>query len=215
MQALIRRVPQDGSTVDLQPLFFNFTLDASTELLFGESADSQVPGSETGDKDLAEAFDYGLATVKHRMFLGRLMPFHVDAKFQQACKTVRGFADRYVQRATEYRRSLDAHPEKKEAKERYIFLNELAKSTRDPEVLRDETLHILYAGRDTTAGVLANTFHALGRHPQVWKKLRDEVDTLGGVLPDYEAIRNMPYLKGVINEGKPACAPVTMLLQSC
>jgi cytochrome P450 len=35
---LIRAIPADGSTLDLQDLFFDLTLDSATEFLFGESA---------------------------------------------------------------------------------------------------------------------------------------------------------------------------------
>jgi cytochrome P450 len=86
--------------------------------------------------------------------------------------------------------------------ERYVFLNELAKSTNDPKQLRDELLNILLAGRDTTASLLSHTWHALARRPDVWAKLKAEVDALGGKAPDYETLRDMKYLKFVLNECK-------------
>jgi hypothetical protein len=56
---LIARIPRDGSTVDLQKLFFMLTLDSVTDFLFGESTnvleenDPKSPGNKFGD-----AFDY-------------------------------------------------------------------------------------------------------------------------------------------------------------
>lgn len=44
---LINRIPRDGSTVDLQELFFSLTIDSSTEFLFGRSTNSLVPALET------------------------------------------------------------------------------------------------------------------------------------------------------------------------
>src|ERR1700677_1174325 len=50
-------------TVDLQPIFFNLTLDSATEFLFGESVNSQLgkrPGTERSkhsDIDFAYAFN--------------------------------------------------------------------------------------------------------------------------------------------------------------
>jgi len=57
-------------TIDLQVLFFRFTLDSATEFLFGESVDSQItlapgykrPVTASGDVnslDFAGAFDRG------------------------------------------------------------------------------------------------------------------------------------------------------------
>ncbi|KAH0393748.1 hypothetical protein KCU89_g12089, partial [Aureobasidium melanogenum] len=61
-------------------------------------------------------------------------------------------------------------------------------------------LNVLLAGRDTTAGLLSNAFHVLSRHPDIWKKLRAEIATLGGRLPTYEDLKSLKYLKCVLNE---------------
>jgi cytochrome P450 len=44
---LIDAVPRDGSTVDLQELFFSLTMDSATEFLFGVSTNTLMPGLET------------------------------------------------------------------------------------------------------------------------------------------------------------------------
>lgn len=51
--------------------------------------------------------------------------------------------------------------------ERYVFLKELAKDTRDPKLLRDQLLNILLAGRDTTASLLSSVFYELAGNPKV------------------------------------------------
>ena len=83
---------------------------------------------------------------------------------------------------------------------RYVFLHELINQTQDPYALRSELLNILLAGRDTTAGLLSNTWHVLARRPDIWAKLKAEVDTLGGEQPDYATIKEMKYLKWTLNE---------------
>lgn len=58
VQHLIEHIPGDGSAVDLQGLFFNLTMDVSTQHLFGSSCLSLVPNSESSPgPDLANAFD--------------------------------------------------------------------------------------------------------------------------------------------------------------
>jgi cytochrome P450 len=44
---LIDAIPRDGSTVDLQELFFSLTMDSATEFLFGVSTNTLMPGLET------------------------------------------------------------------------------------------------------------------------------------------------------------------------
>ena len=51
-------------------------------------------------------------------------------------------------------------------------------------------------------------FHVLSRNPDVWKKLRAEVDTLEGRLPTFEDLKSLKYLKCVLNEGNHPTCPV-------
>lgn len=204
-QHLVAKVPTDGSTVDLQPLFFNMTLDSATEFLFGVSVESQLAAEGSESEKFSHAFDYAQFRVQHRNRVGRLASLVPDPKFKAACKTVHAFADRYVAKTLENRdqeKSPLVDIEKVGERERYIFLNEVAKETSDPKQLRDEMLNILLAGRDTTAGLLGNVFHCLARHPKVWEKLKAEVDRLDGKIPNYETLRDMKYLKYVLNESK-------------
>jgi hypothetical protein len=48
--------------------------------------------------------------------------------------------------------------------------------------------------------LLSNLWFVLARDKRVWQKLKDEVDTLKGVTPDNETIKQMPYLRSCINE---------------
>lgn len=56
---LIQAIPTDGSTVHLQDLFFQFSLDVATDLLFGESTNTLAP--DFADAEVAgfvDAYDY-------------------------------------------------------------------------------------------------------------------------------------------------------------
>merc|ERR1712000_409922 len=61
---------------------------------------------------------------------------------------------------------------------------------------------VLLAGRDTTASTLSWVIYELGRHPECVKKLREEIlQTIGrNQMPSYEHMKNMPYLKAILNE---------------
>ena len=55
VEKLIERLAKaEDETTDLQPLFFNFTLDTTTDLLFGESANSL---DEKSEETFGKSFD--------------------------------------------------------------------------------------------------------------------------------------------------------------
>jgi cytochrome P450 len=118
-----------------------------------------------------------------------------DKKWTKSVKIMHDFADAIIRDAME-----EVKREKKDGSRRYVFLHELLHQTQDPYVLRSELLNILLAGRDTTAGLLSNTWHVLSKRGDIWEKLRAEIDELGGERPDYSTIKEMKYLKWVLNE---------------
>ena len=122
-------------------------------------------------------------------------------KFRRNLDTVETFINFYIDRA------LRMDPEELALRSKddmgNTFLHELASVTRDRKVLRDQIMAVLLAGRDTTASTLSWTIYELGRNPEMVKKLRAEImDKVGGEAnaPTYEHLKNMPYLKAILNE---------------
>lgn len=209
---LIDLVPKDGSSFDVQRLFFLLTIDSATHFLFGESVGSMTPESANGNilqksavgnaAGFAEAFntaqDYLSARSRAQNFYWLINP----KEFRDANKQVHELVDHYVRLALEAKK----HPEKREPGGRYIFREALAEETDDPKVLRDNMLNILLAGRDTTASLLSSTFFYLSRHPKVWNKLRREIinefgDSQHPREITHVKMKDIPYLRYVLNEG--------------
>ncbi|KAJ3497087.1 hypothetical protein NLG97_g2163 [Lecanicillium saksenae] len=204
--------------VDLAPLFFNLTLDAATEFLFGQSVQSQSSQHEDAESsgkktqsDLSSkdwssfgrAFDRANATIALQ---GMLMEFYFlyrPKSFVQDCKKVHEFADYFVQKALNQELEGDNADSETEA---YVFLSELVKTTRDPYMLRSQLLNILIAGRDTTAGLLGWTFFLLARHPEYYNKLhRVIVETFGSYSTDtgsitFESLKGCQQLQYLLSE---------------
>ena len=131
-----------------------------------------------------------------------------DPKRTKAIKTIHKFADDVIGDAITRLNNTSTDIEKATSKppspDRYVFLHELLKQTQDPYVVRSELLNVLLAGRDTTAGLLANTWWVLARRPDIWAKLQAEIHSHCGTnpdtRPDYATIKDMSYLKYVLNE---------------
>jgi cytochrome P450 len=67
--------------------------------------------------------------------------------------------------------------------------------------LRDEIMTLLIAGHETTANALCWTFHLLAQHPDVERRLHDEVDAvLGDRLPGLEDVPRLTYAERVLAE---------------
>ncbi len=199
---LVQAIPKDGSTFNLQDLFFRLTIDSATEFLFGESTNFLVPNrmNESNFAGHTGALDRAMKHLGFRARFGPLAAYFRKSSFSKDVKVAHQLLDIYVQRGLEYRESRDSEKVDMEQGERYKFLHELAKSTKDPIQIRSELLNILVAGRDTTASLLSNTWFVLARRPDIWAKLREEVDQLGGMLPTLEQIKGMKYLRAVFDE---------------
>ena len=86
------------------------------------------------------------------------------------------------------------------AESRYVLLYELIAQKVDKIKIRYELLHALIAGRDTTASLLSNVWFELSKRPDIWARLGEEISTLGGEPPSYEQLKNLKYLRALLNE---------------
>ncbi|ETN40159.1 uncharacterized protein HMPREF1541_04435 [Cyphellophora europaea CBS 101466] len=201
VQELLAHVPRDGSTVDLQPLFFGLTMDSATEFLFGKSTNSLAPGLETDTAaQFVRAFVYCTERVSIELRSFGLLKYVPNPTWRKQVKVVHEFADNIVNEALVKMRDEKFVEALNTGKQKYTFLYELCSRTQDPYTVRSELLNVLLAGRDTTAGLLSNTWHVLSKRKDIWDKLQAEVDTLNGERPDYQALKDLKYLKWVMNE---------------
>ena len=199
---LIKAIPKDGSTFDLQELFFMLTMDSATEFLFGESTNCLAPDPSPDNFEFAQAFTRSQEAIASSFRTGKLEQWLRGSRTKKDRMYCKDFVDKFVQRGLEYRKRLDFGKMDDKADDRYVFLYELVQRTTDPVQLRSELMNVLLAGRDTTASLLSDTWFVLARRPDIWAKLAEEVDALGGEKPTVEQIRDMKYLRWVFNECK-------------
>lgn len=201
-----------GQPFDIQDLFFKFTVDTATDILFGESVyclrDGTVPEQPPADgfkgrEMFNEAFNATQKVLATRSYSQSFYFLINTPEFRRCCKIVHGFARYYVDKAVQ----MDDETLEKKTQSGYTFLYELAKTTKNPKVLQDQLLNIMVAGRDTTAGLLSFTLFELSRNPDIWDKLKQEVYTHFGhgseediAAISFESLKRCEYLKYVLNE---------------
>ncbi|KAF2267868.1 cytochrome P450 52A12 [Lojkania enalia] len=207
LKLLLRHVPRDGTTVDLQDLFFMMTIDTATEFLFNHSTNSlrfQGDAVEDANEDVvfSKAFTFAQADILTRLRLGPLDWFRSNKKGVDAIKICHAYVDKWVDDAVRWReeRDLEKAAGREKEEDRYVFIHELAKQTNDKKRIREELVNVLLAGRDTTASLLSNMWFELAKRPDIYAKLRAEIERLDGRIPSYEELRNLKYLKWCINE---------------
>ncbi|KAH1662632.1 hypothetical protein KXX46_006230 [Aspergillus fumigatus] len=199
MQDLFALLPRDGKTVvDLQELFFRYTIDSATEFLFGQSVGTlRKTPSELG---FAQAFHYAQKAIITRGMLGPLAVFYRDRKADECNRVCRAFVQRFVDDAF---RAAENNGEKTPdgtKRQKRIFSHELAARTSDKRRVLDELMNVLVAGRDTTDSLLGNLFFVLAKKPEIWEKLRAEVACLQGRTPTYDELRSLRYVQCCVNE---------------
>ncbi|KAL8709380.1 MAG: hypothetical protein Q9220_005874 [cf. Caloplaca sp. 1 TL-2023] len=201
---LLDAIPRDGTTIDLQDLFFKITLDIATEFLFGYSTYTLVPDKRrVEDEKFVEAFTYVQNSIEGgRGFLGLFLP---DRRFNRDCKYIHDWVDNLIERSLS-NRSLSGHDESppSNSQGRYVLLHELFNHTSDRVQIRSELLNVLLAGRDTTASLLSNAWWSISKDPHVWDRLQQEVKALESPLgerkPMFEELKEMRYMRSVLNE---------------
>jgi cytochrome P450 len=189
---LIAAIPADGQTVDLSELFFRLTIDSATEFLFGESVETLVKGTGAGFTD---AFTHSQEYIANSARWGKWAKyFPANKRFQQDAKLVHDFVDYFVDKGLAKEKFGQSDPE------RYVFIDELVSQTSDRVRIRSELLNILLAGRDTTASLLTNLWFVLAKRPDVWARLQADIAQLGGEKPTFEQLRDLKYLRALMNE---------------
>ena len=88
---LIQAISRDGSTVDLQDIFFRLTIDSATEFLFGESTNCLMPGVSTvSAAKFADAFNGAQSKILVKAQFGAMASWLPDRQLKRCTKDVHG-----------------------------------------------------------------------------------------------------------------------------
>lgn len=148
-----------------------------------------------------DAFNLAQKTIGPRAMLGKLRFLLRDRKFWSCCDLVYSYTKRHDDRTLGQTKERVDNQAGKEARKRYVLVEELARNADDSKTLSNQMLNVFFAGRNTPAAALSTVFFCLARHPWVWRNIREEVK---GTHPDelsFEKLKGLRYLQHLINEG--------------
>ncbi|EJD44086.1 cytochrome P450 monooxygenase pc-3 [Auricularia subglabra TFB-10046 SS5] len=198
MLSVLAMYAHHGDAVDIQDLFGRFSMDVGTDFLFGrcvKSLDAVICKDEAWGR-FSGAFNEACFVGANRVRIGSLWPvFEIFGdRTAPAVKIIDDLIGPIIDGAMAKRGQLGDVDE-------MTFLDYMVSEIDDPKLVRAEVLNILLAARDTMASVLTFTIYCLTQHADVQAKLRAEIErVVGDRTPTSQEIRNMRYLRAVLNE---------------
>jgi cytochrome P450 len=183
----------DGERINLEHEMSSLTMRIISKTMF----DSDLTGD---DAHIEQAVKTVLGTVDKR--LNRLLPYpewlpsRSNREFKQAIREMDSIILGFIE-------------QRRHSKEDRGDLLSMLMAAQDEETgsgmtdkqLRDESVTVFGAGHETTSAALTWTFYLLSQHPEVEQKLQDELDTvLGGRMPTFTDLPNLPYTEMVLKE---------------
>ena len=196
---LLKAIRREGPVVNLKDLFLGLTADVTTHSMYGESVDSLKWGTLSR---IMEAFHDAQYGCENRARWGKLALFIPQPKFYTSVKILQQYMEKHVRKGLQYSKTQKNAAPIAKTEERYVLLHELGKAIHNESRLRDELLTILFAGRDTTASLLCSLFLTVANRPDIWLRLRAEVDHLNGEKPTFEQLKKMHYSRHCLNESE-------------
>ncbi|KAK5118161.1 hypothetical protein LTR85_008141 [Meristemomyces frigidus] len=177
MQTDGTEVLHEVPAVNIKEHLLDLSLRLTTEFLLGEEADATATAWEEDrwTNRFAEQFNTAFRWIAKRE---RLKSFYwmIDGfEFRRACSAARGLVDEAVCR------SMEALKMRTASTETYVALESLLRQEPDPDIIRDQFMNLLLAGRDTSGYLLCWIFYALSREPDLVLTLRKEIEDAIGL----------------------------------
>jgi cytochrome P450 len=185
----------DGGRVDLADAGAHYALDVLGRSVFGRDVESAAPVLQATVPVLNE---YAARRVLSPVRLPAWVPRAANRRAERARRRLWGLVDGLIAERRAGGGAAGAED----------LLN-LLLTARDPEdgsaldddTVRDQALILLLAGHETTGTTMALTLHLLGRHPDVQRRVRDEVAAVVGGRPVVaDDLPRLAYTAQVIDE---------------
>lgn len=196
IQMLMEIIPPNGTAVNMAWHFNRYMIDSATEYILGSSVGALLPGAngEEGRRFL-KALLHGLEEAGQRNEAWQMTDIFARSAFKKSCRIINEVTDRYVQQALR-----EAEKPDNERRAQTSLVAMWAAQTRDALEVRNQVLNVLLAAFDATAIALTNAVFHLARHPDCYRKLREEALNLNGEQLTGDNIRSMKYLRAVLDE---------------
>jgi cytochrome P450 len=191
---------KDGMTINLHREISRVTMEVVADVLFGAGVDRDAV--QTVGDSLEVINEYLANSPEAILKLPGWVPTPRNIRTNRAVKRI----DELIYRIIGSRR--DAPP-------RDDLLGTLLAARDDDgtrmsdQQLRDEAITLFLAGHETTALTLAHTIYLLSKHPDIERRLYEEITSvIGDRLPKADDARALPFTERVLKEAMRLYPPV-------
>ncbi|CAO2630614.1 Cytochrome P450 3A11 [Lemmus lemmus] len=204
----LRREAEKDKPLNMKEVFGAYSMDVITSAAFGVNVDSlnnpKDPFVEKTKKFIR--FDFFEPLFMSVVLFPFLTPMYERLNVSVFPKDSMAFFKNFIKRIKENRLN-------SKQKHRVDFLQlmmntqnnfkdkESHKALSDMEIMAQSVLFI-FAGYETTSSTLTFTLYLLATHPDIQKKLQEEIDVAlpNKAPPSYDKVMEMEYLDMVLNE---------------
>ncbi|KAG5730825.1 Cytochrome P450 67, partial [Termitomyces sp. T112] len=193
-------VGQQSGAVDMAKWISFFTYDFMNDLAFGGGTEMMQEGDVNGLWHLLEAGQKNAIFMSHVPWLGALF-----LQFPNLAKDLKAFREHAKKCAIARKKRGSPHKDLF-----HHLIDEDGVASIPPtvvEVVSDGGLAII-AGADTTSSAITNLVYFLLTNPNTYKRLQEEIDTLGDNVMDYAKQAHLPYLTAALNESLRLYPPI-------
>ncbi|KAF8857672.1 putative cytochrome P450 oxidoreductase/alkane hydroxylase [Acephala macrosclerotiorum] len=206
-QNLLKCIP-NGQPFDLYILFRHLMMDLVSGFCLGDSTNSLT--YQTPEK---REFAQAITDIQQRIaaagFIGPLSRLMSKKQMRTDTQIIHRCVEKYIDEALAKPIPYDKIDGKHHESEGYNMLNALAEFSREKVELRDYITTILIAGTESSSSLLSSVMYLLARNKKVFLKLRQSVlDIVGREPPTFTQIKELAYLRCVINEALRLYPPV-------
>ena len=179
-----------GDRFDLQTETSRLTIDVIGRTLVGQDL---LPYAAKIAAAMASTFDYLNHAFNHLFTAPLFVPTARNRSFKRAVHEIHELARIIVDRRKKTRSGTET--------DLLAMLMQAFGSEPESADLRDNLLSFLGAGTETTAVALCWAWHLLGRYPDAYQKLKDEVDSvIGSKRPTFEDVPKLTCTRMVVDE---------------
>ena len=203
-----RRVAEDRAEIDLADEMIGMSMDALGRSVLGFDARSAGEGAE-------EAFLTAVAIHQRQPSIPYPPPLWIPTPDHLLFKRSVRKVDEMIYPAIRARRAtLDTDDAASDVLSLMLRARDEDGEPMSDQHVRDEVLTLYVAGHESTTFAIGWAFYALAQHPEVERRLHEEVDReLGDGLPTAETIERLTYTEMLVRETLRLYPSVTMTVK--
>lgn len=184
---------QAGDVVDVAERMINLTMAIVAKTLFN----TDVSGDAYA---IGHAIEEALAIVIGRMEHPFSIPYWIPTPSNRRANALYKYLNETILKIIEERRQ-NPDEDKGDLLSMLLFARDEDGQPMSDQQVKDEAMTLFIAGHETTANALAWGLWLLSRHPEIYQRVLEEVDTvLEGRTPTFEDVNRLPYLTLVMKE---------------